>query len=33
LVHNRTTKDENPEVAAFAQILEATQEVVGDQVL
>ncbi|XP_057984600.1 uncharacterized protein LOC131169397 [Hevea brasiliensis] len=33
LVHSRTTKDENPEVAAFAQILEATQEVVGDQVL
>ncbi|XP_057986640.1 uncharacterized protein LOC131171190 [Hevea brasiliensis] len=33
LVHRRTTKDENPKVAAFAQILEATQEVVGDQVL
>ncbi|XP_058003730.1 uncharacterized protein LOC131180131 [Hevea brasiliensis] len=33
LVHSRTTKDENPEVAAFAQILEATQEVIGDQVL
>ncbi|XP_057996533.1 uncharacterized protein LOC131175871 [Hevea brasiliensis] len=33
LVHSRTTKDENPEVTAFAQILEATQEVVGDQVL
>ncbi|XP_057996598.1 uncharacterized protein LOC131175918 [Hevea brasiliensis] len=33
LVHSRTTKDENPKVEAFAQILEATQEVVGDQVL
>ncbi|XP_057989055.1 uncharacterized protein LOC110658919 [Hevea brasiliensis] len=33
LVHSKTTKDENPEVAAFAQILEATQAVVGDQVL
>ncbi|XP_058005376.1 uncharacterized protein LOC110668858 [Hevea brasiliensis] len=33
LVHSRTTKDENPEVVAFAQILGTTQEVVGDQVL
>ncbi|XP_057994962.1 uncharacterized protein LOC110658808 [Hevea brasiliensis] len=33
LVHSRTTKDENPKVIAFAQILEATQEVTGDQVL
>ncbi|KAJ9177627.1 hypothetical protein P3X46_012827 [Hevea brasiliensis] len=33
LVHSKTKKDENLEVAAFAQILEATQEVVGDQVL
>ncbi|XP_058000800.1 uncharacterized protein LOC131179101 [Hevea brasiliensis] len=33
LVHSRTTNDENREVAAFAQILQATQEVVGDQVL
>ncbi|XP_058001889.1 uncharacterized protein LOC110672738 [Hevea brasiliensis] len=33
LVHSRITKDENPEVTAFAEILKATQEVVGDQVL
>ncbi|XP_057999098.1 uncharacterized protein LOC131177939 [Hevea brasiliensis] len=33
LVHSRIIKDENLEVVAFAQILEATQEVVRDQVL